>query len=109
MTEQTASASGTAPTDVLAGYVTAMEAAPLLGYLVLYSVYDSNVTPWDLELWFEELDLNKDLLPARLRADGAFELATSDTKATYPIPSRRPAGQRPRPACRQDGTPPRPG
>jgi hypothetical protein len=82
-----------AATDVLAGYVTAMEAVPLLGYLVLYSVFDGSVTPWDLELWFEELGLNKDLLPARLRADGAFEVATSNTKTSYPLPSRTPAGE----------------
>lgn len=77
--------------DVMAGYISGMDDKPLLGYLVLYSVFDGNVTPANLELWFTELGLDAGLLPAPLRADGAFEVATSSTTDTYPIPSRRPA------------------
>jgi hypothetical protein len=92
MTEQ---AETSVKTDVFAGYVETMEGGPLLGYLVLYSVFDGNVSPCDLALWFDQLGLNKDMLPSPLRADGAFEVATSNTTVTYPLPSGKTATPQP--------------
>lgn len=100
MTQQTAQpasstadlTSGTAA-DVLAGYAEALSSAPLLGYLVLYSVFDGRVSPADLSDWFDELGLDKSLLPPALRADGAFDVAARNTKDSYEIPARTAAAQ----------------
>jgi hypothetical protein len=40
-----------------------MEHAPLLGHLVLYSIFDGRVTRDDLARWFTELGLNPAFLP----------------------------------------------
>jgi hypothetical protein len=86
--------------DAFGQYVTAMEAVPLLGYVVWYSVFDGNVMPHTLAAWFTELGLDPALLPRPLRADGAFEVATSNTATSYPVPGRTAAsaapGRRPR-------------
>ncbi len=51
----------------LAGYLEAMEAedAPVLGYLVLYSVFDGPVTRDDLEHWFAEFGRSARSTPSR--------------------------------------------
>lgn len=61
--------------------------APLLGHLVLYSVYDGKVTPALLATWFDELGLDAGFLPGELRAVDAFEKITgpSGVKATYAL------------------------
>jgi hypothetical protein len=59
---------------------------------VFYSVFDGNVSPGELARWFAELDLNPDLLPAPIRADGAYESVTSNLTLSYPLPARRGAG-----------------
>jgi hypothetical protein len=69
---------------------------------VWYSVFDGNVMPHTLAAWFTELGLDPALLPRPLRADGAFEVATSNTTTSYPVPGRTAApapaapGRRPR-------------
>ncbi|MGH3193094.1 MAG: DUF6744 family protein [Streptosporangiaceae bacterium] len=74
--------------DAFGQYVNAMEAVPRLGYVVWYSVFDGNVMPHTLAAWFTELGLDPALLPRPLRADGAFEVATSNATASYPVPGR---------------------
>lgn len=44
------------------------------------------VTPEQLEQWFEELDLDKRLLPTRINKVDAFRRATSETKREYDVP-----------------------
>ena len=78
--------------DVFARYVDVMGDAPLLGYLVLYSVFDGTVSPEELARWFAELGLDTALLPAPIRADGAFETVTANTALSYEIPAGEPAG-----------------
>ncbi|MFC0431078.1 DUF6744 family protein [Kutzneria buriramensis] len=70
-------------------YAEAMEAseAPLLGHLVLYSIFDGRVTPDRLEKWFKDLDLDLQALPGGLRADAAFEKVTgpAGVRRVYPL------------------------
>jgi hypothetical protein len=86
----------------LAGYLEAMEAddAPLLGHLVLYSVFGSRVTADDMRRWFQELGLDQAFAPPRIRAVDAFEKVTgpAGVRMTYPLGSE-PARRR----RRQDG------
>jgi hypothetical protein len=74
----------------LAGYLEAMEAddAPVLGYLVLYSVFDGQVTRDDLEDWFAELGLDAGHVPQPIRAVDAFEKITgpAGVRLSYPLP-----------------------
>ncbi|MFF7995061.1 DUF6744 family protein [Kitasatospora xanthocidica] len=60
---------------------------PLLGHLVLYSVFDGAVTRDDLESWFAELGLDPDLLPPPLRPVDAYERITGPegVRYTYPL------------------------
>ena len=73
----------------LAGYLDAMEAddAPVLGYLVLYSVFDGRVTRDALEHWFAELGLDRKFVPPPIRAVDAFEKVTGPAgiRVTYPL------------------------
>jgi hypothetical protein len=73
----------------LAGYLEAMEAdgAPVLGYLVLYSVFDGRVTRDALEHWFAELGLDPAFVPPPIRAVDAFEKVTGPAgiRVTYPL------------------------
>jgi hypothetical protein len=89
--------------DGLAGYLEAMEAegTPLLGHLVLYSVFEGKVTPGQMELWFTELGLDKKFVPGAIRPVDAFEKVTgpSGVRVTYPIPLGQPRPRR----RRQDG------
>lgn len=88
----------TAGSDHLDGYAEAMEAAgtPLLGYLVLYSVYDGQVTHADLAQWFSDLGLPPTHLPAPLRDVDAYERVTgaSGVRVSYNLDD--PAAGRPR-------------
>lgn len=82
--------------DGFADYLQAAEdgTVPLLGHLVLYSVYDSEVTHDQMEGWFTELGLNPKYLPTAPRASDAFERITgpSGARTTYALdgaPERR--------------------
>lgn len=68
--------------------------APLLGHMVLYSVFDGDVTRDDLERWFRELDLDEKLLPPPLRQVDAFERVTGPdgVRVTYPLDDPRATG-----------------
>lgn len=92
-----------AQAGTLEGYLGAMNAdgAPVLGHLVLYSVFEGSVTPGQLRLWFAELGLDEALLPPPIRAVDAFEKVTgpSGVRVTYPLEG--PAG--PARKRRQDG------
>ncbi|MET9933258.1 DUF6744 family protein, partial [Streptomyces sp. NPDC006324] len=59
----------------------------LLGHLVLYSVFDGQVTRDDLVRWFRELKLDEDLVPPPLRNVDAFERVTGPegVRVTYPL------------------------
>lgn len=69
-------------------YTAALESgdAPLLGHLVLYSIYDGEVTRADLEGWFGELGLDPELIPPPVRQVDAYERVTGrdGVKVTYP-------------------------
>lgn len=70
-------------------YAAAAEAggAPLLGHLVVYSVFDCRVKPSKLERWFTELDLDRDYLPRPIKPIDAFKKVTGNTglRITYPL------------------------
>lgn len=68
------------------------EGAPLLGHLVLYSIFDSDVTRDDLETWFAELGLDPAYVPAKLRPVDAYERVTGPdgVRVTYPLPLEDP-------------------
>jgi len=70
-------------------YTETLEAgqAPLLGHLVLYSIFDGQVTPEKLERWFRELGLDLQFLPGVLRRDAAFEKVTgpAGVRTVYPL------------------------
>ncbi|OLT13318.1 hypothetical protein BJF79_20830 [Actinomadura sp. CNU-125] len=111
---KTGTAGGGAPSSdaVQAGfdaYTAALEGegAPLLGHLVLYSVFDGRVTRDDLERWFLELGLDSAFLPPPIRPVDAFEQITGRKaiRLTYPLDGQRPViagGKRARRAT--DGT-----
>jgi hypothetical protein len=71
------------------GYVEAMEdqGAPLLGHLVLYSVFSGEVTPDLCQAWFTELGLDMALCPGEIRACDVYERITgpSGVRRKYPI------------------------
>lgn len=93
-------------------YAQAMEAseAPILGHLVLYSIFDGRVTPDRLEKWFQELGLDLQSLPGALRADAAFEKVTgpAGVQRTYslddPKAEPRPKSRRKADAVRRTAT-----
>lgn len=60
---------------------------PLLGHLVLYSIFDGEVTREALERWFKELDLDPKYLPPPLRNVDAFERVTGPdgVRVSYPL------------------------
>jgi hypothetical protein len=68
------------------------EGAPLLGHLVLYSVFDGRVRREDLERWFMELGMDSALLPPPIRPVDAFEKITGrdGVRRTYPLDGQRP-------------------
>lgn len=67
---------------------------PLLGHLVLYSVYDGEVTRDDLVRWFAELGLDPDFVPPVLRPVDAYERVTGPdgVRWSYPMPLQDAAG-----------------
>jgi hypothetical protein len=77
------------PESGLPGYLEAMDAdgTPLLGHLVLYSIFEGDVTPDQLQLWFTQLGLDAAFLPGPIRAVDAFEKVTgpSGVRQTYPL------------------------
>jgi hypothetical protein len=98
-TQPNASATG------LAGYLESMDAdgTPLLGYMVLYSVFDSEVTPAQLQLWFTELGLDAAFLPGPICAVDAFEKVTGPSGIRHSYPLDDPAGSTRRRRNPQDG------
>jgi hypothetical protein len=70
--------------------------SPLLGHLVLYSIFDGRVTPDELERWFIELGLDQAFLPGPIRPVGAFEKVTGPTgvRLTYPLDHAPAIGRR---------------
>lgn len=71
---------GDLPTDVL------------LGRIVLFTITDEPVAHADLETWFEDLDLDKSLMPRPIRELDAFKKATSElNRGTYPLTRNRTA------------------
>ncbi|HEX9357668.1 MAG TPA: DUF6744 family protein, partial [Streptosporangiaceae bacterium] len=92
------------PAAGLTDYLEAMEAdgIPLIGHLVLYSIFDADVTRDDLQRWFGELGLNPAFVPPPIRAVDAFEKVTGPAgiRVTYPL-DPQPPGRRRR--GRQDG------
>lgn len=95
---------GSGQRNGLAGYLQAMETgdAPVLGHLVLYSVFEGTVTRDDLERWFGELGLDTGFIPGPIRPVDAFEKVTgpSGVRLSYPLGTGQPRGRR----RRQDGT-----
>jgi hypothetical protein len=92
----------------LAGYLEAMDTgdAPLLGHLVLYSIFDGQVTHRHLVDWFAELGLDARRVPGSTRPVDAYEKVTgpSGPRMTYPLDDPASAGQRRRrPAAAQRG------
>jgi hypothetical protein len=88
----------------LAGYLESMETegAPLLGHIVMYSVFEGDVTPDDMARWFAELGLDPAFVPPPIRPVDAFEKVTgpSGVRVSYPL-DPQPSGARRR--RRQDG------
>ena len=76
------------------------DTAPLLGHLVLYSVFEGQVTPADCENWFRELGLDAKFLPGEIRPVDVYERLTgpAGVKAVYPIGEPQTKAQR-----RRDG------
>lgn len=68
--------------------------APLLGHMVLYSVFEGHVTRDDLVAAFRELGLDEDLLPPPVREVDAFERVTgpNGVRVTYPLDDPRATG-----------------
>jgi hypothetical protein len=85
-------------------YTAAMDDSPLLGHLVLYSIFDGRVTPDQLERWFIELGLDRAFLPRPIRPVGAFEKVTGPTgvRLAYPLDDIPASGRRRRTST--DGT-----
>jgi Family of unknown function (DUF6744) len=67
---------------------------PLLGHLVLYSIFDGEVTRDQLERWFAELGLDPTFVPAKLRPVDAYERVTGPdgVRLSYPLPLEDAAG-----------------
>ncbi|MER7129727.1 DUF6744 family protein [Streptosporangium saharense] len=101
MTETHATTPATSPATGLDAYTEALEqgGAPILGHLVLYSVYDGRVTPDQLALWVQQLGLDAAMLPGPIRAMDVFERVTGPkgVRASYPLAdpaSTAPGGRR---------------
>lgn len=82
-----------APTGdaVFDAYTAAFESgdqAALLGHLVLYSIFDGQVTRDELVRWFAELGLDLEFVPAKLRPVDAYERVTGPdgVRLSYVLP-----------------------
>jgi hypothetical protein len=88
----------------LAGYLESMETegAPLLGHIVMYSIFEGTVTPDDMARWFAELGLDPAFVPPSIRPVDAFEKVTgpSGVRVSYPLDPQPPGSRRRR---RHDG------
>src|SRR5260221_715825 len=75
--------------EALADYLASMdgEGAPLLGHLVLYSIFSGEVTPDAMSQWFAELGLDPAFCPGTISATDVYERVTgpSGVKRSYPI------------------------
>jgi hypothetical protein len=75
-------------------YTAALEqdGAPLLGHVVMYSVFDGRVKRTDLERWFLDLGIDSALLPPAIRPVDAFEKITGrdGVRRTYSLDGQRP-------------------
>jgi hypothetical protein len=60
----------------LDAYTARMGQAPLLGYLVLYSIFDGRVKHSDLQQWVRELGLDPKMIPTPVRPLNAFKRVT---------------------------------
>jgi hypothetical protein len=85
MVDSTSAGATAAGSEPLADYAEAMGDVPVLGHLVVYSVFDGAVTAAALELWFGELGLDRALAPAVARPVDAFEKVTGETKVSYSL------------------------
>lgn len=74
-----------AAADPLASYAAGIRDDAALGHLVVYSIFDGDVTPDALELWFTELGLDRALLPPAARPVDAYEKTTGELSASYPV------------------------
>ncbi|GAA1614262.1 hypothetical protein GCM10009733_008070 [Nonomuraea maheshkhaliensis] len=63
--------------------------SPLLGHLVLYSVFAGRVTVDDMKWWFRDLNLDAAFLPAPIRPVDAFDTVTGSrgVRRTYSLGS----------------------
>lgn len=68
----TSPATSPAARDTLSRYADRTGHGPVLGYLVVYSVYGGEITLSDATAQFEQMRLDKSILPGPLRADDAF-------------------------------------
>ncbi|KAA2246007.1 hypothetical protein F0L68_40905 [Solihabitans fulvus] len=87
-------------------YTAAMDAGqtPLLGHLVLYSIFDGRVTRDDLERWFRELALDLAFVPPELRPVDAFEKVTGPDGIRVSYALDDPAAGQPRGRRRRSAT-----
>lgn len=87
---------GDAAQTQLASYLEAMESegSPLLGHMVLYSIFDSNVTRDQVESWFAELGLDPAYLPPPNRDVDAFEKVTGPAGVRTSYGLDQPGGRR---------------
>lgn len=60
----------------------------LLGRIVLFTIADGRTKYADIEKWFDELNLNKAMMPVENKPVDAFRKATSDLNGdSYPLPN----------------------
>lgn len=79
----------------LNAYTAKVEALPLLGYIVMYSIFDGKVTHQDVEQWVRELKLDPKMVPAPVTPASAFRRVTgpNGVRVSYPLndPSNDPS------------------
>lgn len=63
----------------------------VLGRIVFVTITDEGISHADLTQWFDELALNKDMLPPTIKAIDAFAKATSEAKEKYTLSENREA------------------
>jgi hypothetical protein len=82
------------PGSGFTSYLEDMDAdgTPLLGHLVMYSIFEGEVTPAQIQLWFTQLGLDGAFLPGPIRAVDAFEKVTGPSGIRHSYPLDDPAG-----------------
>ncbi|WP_433678737.1 DUF6744 family protein [Nocardia sp. CA-119907] len=94
--------SSTGARKLLTDYDATISEGPILGYIVMYSVFGGEVTHETATTWFRELRLDQAMLPGKLRPDNAFERVTgsdgvhdtyklADLDTPDPLPATSPA------------------